>query len=66
VFSAVLPSIGLGSLSAREAEGRTNISARQKVLGSYFYLLSYHLCVLWINMMAVVLTFAVWYCQSVK
>ncbi|XP_062173358.1 protein transport protein SEC24 C [Alnus glutinosa] len=30
VFQSVLPSIGLGSLSAREAEGRTNISAGEK------------------------------------
>lgn len=28
---AVLPSTGIGSLSAREAEGRTNISAGEKV-----------------------------------
>ncbi|CAH9127236.1 unnamed protein product [Cuscuta epithymum] len=30
VFESVLPSIGLGALSAREAEGRTNISAGEK------------------------------------
>ncbi|XP_031111153.1 protein transport protein Sec24-like At4g32640 [Ipomoea triloba] len=30
VFQSVLPSIGLGALSAREAEGRTNISAGEK------------------------------------
>lgn len=28
---AVLPSVGIGSLSAREAEGRTNVSAGDKV-----------------------------------
>ena len=66
MFSAVLPSTGIGSLSAREAEGRTNISAGEKVLASYLYLLSNHLCILCINMLAVVLAFAVWYCQSVK
>ncbi|KAM7475291.1 hypothetical protein LguiB_022534 [Lonicera macranthoides] len=30
VFQSVLPSIGIGALSAREAEGRTNISAAEK------------------------------------
>ncbi|KAL5194659.1 Protein transport protein Sec24-like CEF [Glycine soja] len=30
VFQSVLPSIGIGALSAREAEGRTNISAGEK------------------------------------
>jgi hypothetical protein len=30
-FFAVLPSIGIGSLSAREAKGRTNISTADKV-----------------------------------
>lgn len=30
VFQSVLPSVGLGALSAREAEGRTNISAGEK------------------------------------
>ncbi|KAL2457291.1 Protein transport protein Sec24-like [Forsythia ovata] len=30
VFQSVLPSIGIGSLSAREAEGRSNISAGEK------------------------------------
>ncbi|KAE9618491.1 putative von Willebrand factor, type A, Zinc finger, Sec23/Sec24-type, sec23/Sec24, trunk [Lupinus albus] len=30
VFHSVLPSIGIGALSAREAEGRTNISAGEK------------------------------------
>ncbi|KAG6668921.1 hypothetical protein I3843_01G198300 [Carya illinoinensis] len=30
VFQSVLPSTGVGSLSAREAEGRTNISAGEK------------------------------------
>ncbi|XP_018839308.1 protein transport protein Sec24-like At4g32640 [Juglans regia] len=30
VFQSVLPSTGIGSLSAREAEGRTNISAGEK------------------------------------
>ncbi|XAR67803.1 hypothetical protein NMG60_11002716 [Bertholletia excelsa] len=30
VFQAVLPSVGIGALSAREAEGRTNISAGEK------------------------------------
>jgi len=30
-MSSVLPSIGIGALSAREAEGRTNISAGEKV-----------------------------------
>lgn len=30
VFQSVLPSIGIGALSAREAEGRTNISAWEK------------------------------------
>ncbi|KAG9128936.1 hypothetical protein Leryth_009675 [Lithospermum erythrorhizon] len=32
IFFQVLPSVGLGALSAREAEGRTNISAGEKVL----------------------------------
>lgn len=31
-FSAVLPSVGIGALSAREAEGRSNISAGEKVI----------------------------------
>ncbi|KAG5522496.1 hypothetical protein RHGRI_034613 [Rhododendron griersonianum] len=30
VFQSVLPSVGIGALSAREAEGRTNISAGEK------------------------------------
>lgn len=30
VFQSVLPSVGMGALSAREAEGRTNISAGEK------------------------------------
>ncbi|XP_073317359.1 protein transport protein SEC24 C-like isoform X2 [Primulina huaijiensis] len=30
VFQSVLPSIGIGSLSTREAEGRTNVSAGEK------------------------------------
>ncbi|KAL7152742.1 hypothetical protein ABFS83_04G118700 [Erythranthe nasuta] len=30
VFQSVLPSIGIGSLSAREAEGRSNMSAAEK------------------------------------
>lgn len=30
VFQSVLPSIGIGALSAREAEGRTNISSGEK------------------------------------
>lgn len=30
-FLAVLPSVGIGALSAREAEGRTNISGAEKV-----------------------------------
>ncbi|XP_058102965.1 protein transport protein SEC24 C-like [Magnolia sinica] len=30
VFQSVLPSVGIGSLSAREAEGRTNVSAGEK------------------------------------
>ncbi|XP_058195522.1 protein transport protein SEC24 C isoform X2 [Rhododendron vialii] len=30
VFQSVLPSVGFGALSAREAEGRTNISAGEK------------------------------------
>ncbi|KAL7160754.1 hypothetical protein ACSBR2_041416 [Camellia fascicularis] len=30
VFQSVLPSLGIGSLSAREAEGRTNISSADK------------------------------------
>ncbi|THU46580.1 hypothetical protein C4D60_Mb09t06430 [Musa balbisiana] len=30
VFQSVLPSVGIGSLSAREAEGRTNVSAGDK------------------------------------
>ncbi|KAG8379493.1 hypothetical protein BUALT_Bualt07G0094200 [Buddleja alternifolia] len=30
VFQSVLPSIGIGSLSAREAEGRSNVSAGEK------------------------------------
>lgn len=30
-MNAVLPSIGIGALSAREAEGRTNISSGDKV-----------------------------------
>ncbi|KAK1280737.1 Protein transport protein Sec24-like [Acorus gramineus] len=30
VFQSVLPSVGIGALSAREAEGRTNISASEK------------------------------------
>ncbi|GAA0144774.1 vesicle coat protein [Lithospermum erythrorhizon] len=30
VFQSVLPSVGVGALSAREAEGRTNISAGEK------------------------------------
>lgn len=34
--SPVLPSIGIGALSAREAEGRTNISAGEKVDSSQF------------------------------
>jgi hypothetical protein len=40
----------IGSLSAREADGRTNISAGEKVLVSYMYL-----CVLWINMLFLLL-----------
>lgn len=36
----VLPSIGIGALSAREAEGRTNTSAGEKVsIFDCFYLL---------------------------
>lgn len=36
----VLPSIGTGALSAREAEGRTNTSAGEKVsIFDCFYLL---------------------------
>lgn len=31
-YAAVLPSTGIGSLSAREAEGRSNISAGEKVI----------------------------------
>jgi hypothetical protein len=35
---AVLPSLGIGSLSAREAEGRANITTGDKVcIGSYTY-----------------------------
>ncbi|KAK1353434.1 Transport protein Sec24-like [Heracleum sosnowskyi] len=30
VFQSVLPSVGIGALSAREAEGRTNITAAEK------------------------------------
>lgn len=30
VFQSVLPSLGIGSLSAREAEGRTNVSSGEK------------------------------------
>ncbi|KAK8580236.1 hypothetical protein V6N13_143355 [Hibiscus sabdariffa] len=30
VFQSVLPSVGIGALSSREAEGRTNISASEK------------------------------------
>lgn len=30
-FVAVLPSVGIGALSAREAEGRINTSAGEKV-----------------------------------
>ncbi|XP_077250435.1 protein transport protein SEC24 C-like [Tasmannia lanceolata] len=30
VFQSVLPSVGIGALSAREAEGRTNVSAGEK------------------------------------
>lgn len=31
LFCTVLPSVGIGALSAREAEGRTNITAAEKV-----------------------------------
>lgn len=31
-YAAVLPSTGIGSLSAREAEGRSNISVGEKVI----------------------------------
>jgi len=30
-YISVLPSVGIAALSAREAEGRTNISAGEKV-----------------------------------
>ena len=33
----VLPSIGIGALSAREAEGRTNLSAGEKVIISFLF-----------------------------
>lgn len=36
----VLPSTGIGSLSAREAEGRSNISAGEKVI--LYQIFSYH------------------------
>lgn len=35
LLSPVLPSIGIGALSAREAEGRTNISAGEKVSAQF-------------------------------
>ena len=38
LLSPVLPSIGIGALSAREAEGRTNISAGEKVFVSIWLL----------------------------
>jgi len=34
-LGTVLPSIGIGALSAREAEGRTHLSAGEKVLISF-------------------------------
>jgi hypothetical protein len=44
---AVLPSLGLGSLSAREAEGRRNISTGDKVHIFYIKLFFYlDLCIL--------------------
>jgi len=38
LLSPVLPSIGIGALSAREAEGRTNISSGEKVSFSIWLL----------------------------
>jgi len=38
LLAPVLPSIGIGALSAREAEGRTNISAGEKVSVSIWLL----------------------------
>ncbi|XP_047940906.1 protein transport protein Sec24-like At4g32640 isoform X2 [Salvia hispanica] len=40
VFQSVLPSAGIGSLSAREAEGRSNMSAGEKVLMLHIFALS--------------------------
>ncbi|KAG6535448.1 hypothetical protein ZIOFF_000421 [Zingiber officinale] len=36
VFQSVLPSVGIGSLSSREAEGRTNVPASDKVCVDIF------------------------------
>jgi hypothetical protein len=47
---SVLPSVGVGALSAREAEGRSNISAGEKVYLSY-------LCVLLPSVVVVFLLF---------
>lgn len=59
MLCAVLPSTGIGALSVREAEGRTNISAGEKVWIFYKYVLFHHLCHVWINLnsMGVVLAF---------
>ncbi|WOL14443.1 protein transport protein Sec24-like [Canna indica] len=36
VFQSVLPSVGVGALSSREAEGRTNVSASEKEVHKLF------------------------------
>lgn len=43
--SAVLASTGIGALSAREAEGRANISSAEKVI-PFICVLVCHLCAL--------------------